>query len=113
MADQKLVLESLTGRSDEHRILRLNGPLTLTNIFEFQAAVRADAAPLLIIDLTEVPYIDSAGIGALIGASVTRKKDGRRLALVGANERVITVLKITNVESFFSLFPTVDQAEQG
>ena len=43
------------------------------------ASVRGHRA--LIIDLSNVPYVDSAGVGALVGAYVTRQNGGRSLAL--------------------------------
>ena len=95
------------------RILRLDGPLVLTTVFQFQAIVRADTSKSLIIDFTAVPYIDSAGIGALVGAYVTHQKDGRSLGLVGVSERVRNALKATRVEQFFRFFDSVSAAEQG
>ncbi len=44
-----------------------------------------------------MPYIDSAGIGCLVGAHVSRENSGRKLVLVGANERLQTSLKVTKV----------------
>jgi len=67
--------------------------------------VRADKAAVVIIDLAQVPYIDSAGIGALMGAYVSRQRDGRMLALVGVNQRVQQALEITRVLQFFSVYP--------
>jgi anti-sigma B factor antagonist len=87
------------------------GPLVITNLFQFQATVRANTSRQLIIDFTNVPYVDSAGIGALVGAYITHDKEGRSLALVGVNERVHNTLKITRVEQFFRFFDTVPDAE--
>lgn len=67
--------------------------------------MRADKAAVVIIDLAQVPYIDSAGIGALMGAYVSRQRDGRMLALVGVNQRVQQALEITRVLQFFSVYP--------
>ena len=64
-------------------------------LFDFQARVRANTAKALIIDLTSVPYVDSAGIGALVGAYATHQKQGKSLYLVGVNERVLNALKVT------------------
>ena len=50
------------------RIMRLTGPLSLTNVFGFQAKIRADTSRALILDFTAVPLADSAGIGALGGS---------------------------------------------
>ena len=111
MPDEPLRVENLEGSSVGHRIFRLTGPLTLPNLFEFQGLVRAEKSAVMIIDLTQVPYVDSAGIGALMGAHVSRQRDGRRLALVGVNQRVQHALEVTRVFEFFSVYPTVAQAE--
>jgi len=84
----------------------------MTTMFEFQAMVRADQSRSLIIDFTNVPYVDSAGIGALVGAYVTRQNNGRNLALVGVSERIHNALKVTRVEQFFRFFDSVSAAEQ-
>ncbi len=89
-------------------ILQVHGPLLLGNFFGFQSQVRADTSPLLILDLSDMPYIDSAGIGALVGAHVSREHSGRRLVLVGANERVIGSLKVTRVDQIFEFAPTAE-----
>ncbi len=111
MQEQPLRLEVLPGRRPGEYIVRMNGPLTLGNISDFQQKVRTDKSPFLIIDLSQVPYIDSAGIGALVGVHVSRKKEGRRLALVGVNGHVRDALRTTNVEQFFAIFPTQEEAE--
>jgi len=74
--------------------------------------VRADKSQALIIDFTNVPYVDSAGIGALVGAYVTRQHGGRSLALVGVSDRVHNALAVTRVEQFFRFFDTVSAAEK-
>lgn len=104
-------IEEVSGAPDGVRILRLNGPVLLTNFFDFQSKVRASTSPTLILDLTGVPYMDSAGIGALVGAYVTHQKDGRHLALVGVTDRVRSAMQITRVEQFFHLYDTVAAAE--
>ena len=112
MPEQPLHIEDLPGSREGVHILRLAGPLTLPNLFGFQSKVRADNSRALILDFTDVPLADSAGIGALVGAYVTRQKDGRSLGLVGVNQRIHQALEITRVENFFRFFGTVAEAEQ-
>jgi anti-sigma B factor antagonist len=112
MPDQPLQIEEMMGSRDGIHILRLSGPLTLSNVFGFQATVRADNSRAMILDFTGVPLADSAGIGALVGAYVTRQKDGRSLGLVGVNQRIHHALEVTRVESFFHFFGTIAEAEQ-
>ena len=91
-------------------VIRLHGPLLLGNFFPLQTMVRADNSNLLILDLADMPYIDSAGIGCLVGAHVSRQSSGRRLVIVGANDRLLTSLKVTKVDNLFTFAPSVDQA---
>ena len=113
MPQEALRIEDQPGtQSGDQRILRLHGALVMTTMFEFQALVRADKSRSLIIDFTNVPYVDSAGIGALVGAYVTRQHGGRSLALVGVSERVHNSLQVTRVEQFFRFFDSVSAAEE-
>lgn len=92
-------------------VLRLEGPLVMSILSTFDDAVRSDRTRSLIIDLTAVPYMDSAGIGALVGAYVSSQNSGRKLALVGANERIRNSLRVAWVESLFRFFDSVSAAE--
>jgi len=111
MPADPLVIEDLPGPKDGQRILLLNGPLVIATLFDFQAKVRADTSRALIIDFSKVPYVDSAGIGALVGAYVTHQKDGRSLALVGVSDRVHHALEVTRVDHFFQYFKNMAEAE--
>lgn len=107
MPNEPLVIEDVPGPKEGQRILRLTGPLTMSTLFDFQARVRTDTSRTLLLDLTNVPYVDSAAIGALVGAYVTHEKDGRTLFLVGVNERVLNAFstrsKSPGSNSFFTL----------
>jgi anti-sigma B factor antagonist len=111
MPQEPLTIEDFAGADNEHRILRLKGPIIISNLFDFQARVRSNTARKLILDLTDVPYIDSAGIGALVGAYVNHQKDGRSLALVGVCDRIQKALEITHVKNFFRFFDSIPLAE--
>lgn len=111
MLKDVLRISDRPGAQSNQRILELEGPLVLTTMFEFQSMIRADQSQTLIIDFTKVPYVDSAGIGALVGAYVTRQHSGRRLALVGVSNRVRDALKVTRVEQFFEFCDSVSAAE--
>jgi anti-sigma B factor antagonist len=112
MPQDPLVIEDIAGPKDGQRILRLAGPLTMSSLFEFQSKVRTNTSRVLMLDFSNVPYVDSAGIGAMVGAYVTHQKDGRSLFLIGVNERVQNALKVTHVEKFFQFVDSVGAAEQ-
>jgi anti-sigma B factor antagonist len=110
MPQEPLQIEDTTLASGQ-RILRLIGPILISNFFQFQTTVRSDNSRTLILDFGQVPYIDSAGIGALVGAYVTRQKDGRHLALAAVTQRVRNAMQVTRVEQFFKFYDTVEAAQ--
>jgi anti-anti-sigma regulatory factor len=71
LSQEPLAIKDLDGPQPGQRILRLQGPVVLGTLFQFQSTLRAKDASALIIDFIDVPYVDSAGIGALVGAYVT------------------------------------------
>jgi anti-sigma B factor antagonist len=111
MQEQPLEIERIDGPAGTS-ILRLHGPLLLGNFFSFQTMVRSDDANLLIVDMADVPYIDSAGIGCLVGAHVSRENAGRRLIVAGAAERLVNALKVTRVDRLFTFASDVEQAKE-
>jgi anti-sigma B factor antagonist len=91
-------------------VLRLRGPLTTENVPSFQNAVRREDSPVVFLDLSEVPYVDSAGLGSLVSAFISRQKAGQRVVLAGVNDRVLKLFEITRVEPLFLIFPTIGDA---
>lgn len=106
-----MTIRDTPGSRDGIRVLILSGPLVLSNLFDFQAKVRADMSQALVLDLSAVPYVDSAGIGALVGAYVNRQKDERSLGLVGVSQRVHQALEVTRVDKLFRFYTSLAEAE--
>jgi len=113
MPQEPLQITDAPGPADGQRVLQLAGPITLTNLFALQDLMRGDASRVLILEMSGVPYVDSAGIGVLVGAYVSRQKTGRVLALVAVTERVRTTLNITQVEQLFQFYGSVGEVPRG
>ena len=112
MQEKPLQIERVDDADGGSTVFRLHGPLLLGNFFSFQSMVRSDQANLLIVDVADVPYIDSAGIGCLVGAHVSREHAGRRLVIVGASERLLNMLKATKVDQLFQFASTDEEARK-
>jgi anti-sigma B factor antagonist len=109
MTDPLVIDRSSSYPSQE--VLVLSGPLTASNSAIFQNAMRReDPAETIILDLSDVPYVDSAGLGLLVTAYVTRQKSGRKMVLSGINPRVQRVFEITKVASLFLTFSSPEEA---
>jgi len=101
----------MAGQRDGTIILKVVGPLTLVNMFEFQNEFRAMKPQVLIMDLSETPYMDSAGLGLIMNYYVSAQNNRRKLLLTGVNERIVSMMRMTKVHEILIRFPTVEEAE--
>ena len=66
---------------------------------------------VLIVDLSDSPYMDSAGLGLLMNYYVSAQNHGRQILLACVNERIAALLELTKVHGVLKSFPTVEAAE--
>ncbi len=92
------------------RVLQVAGPVTLNTLFDLQDAIRKEQGAGLILSLSEVPYMDSAGLGTILGAYASCQRHGRGFALAGVSPRVLTLLQVAKVDSLVPQFETVEAA---
>lgn len=102
---------SEAGHRSDTEIVRLIGPLTLTSMFTLQPALREMKPNVLILDLSESPYMDSAGLGLIMNQYVSAEQHKRKLLLAGVNGRIQALLEMSRVDQVLSIFPTVADAE--
>jgi anti-sigma B factor antagonist len=112
MAIESLTLTEYDDPDSGFRILQLTGPLVLRTMFDFQARVRL-ASPLhLILDLTGVEYIDSAGLGVILEGHVSHQRREKKMILVGVTPRIETLLQITHTDTILARADTVEDAKR-
>ena len=112
MPNENLQIVITPGNRDGQKIVSLKGSLNIQTIFGFQSAVRAENSPMVILDFSGVPFIDSAGLGALVGAYVAAQKKPQRMAVVGMNTQVKALVEMTKVSQLIKSFDTVGEAEE-
>ena len=64
----------------------------------------------VIVDLRQVEFLDSTGLGVLVGALKRLRAVGGTLALACGHERLLKIFRITALDRVFSLYDTVDAA---
>lgn len=92
-------------------ILSLKGPLTSHTALTFQDAIRSNDSPTLIVDFSGVPFIDSAGLGALVGVHVAARKAGRRIAFAGMNDQARALMDMMHIDQLIHPYDTIEDAE--
>jgi anti-anti-sigma factor len=108
-----LQIESIPGPREGVRLLQLKGPFTLPGIFEFQSLVRSLNDPVIIVDLTDVPFMDSAALGAVMYLHASSARRKHQYALAGATERLRTMFQVGGVDDILVTYPSVEAAEAG
>jgi anti-anti-sigma factor len=110
--DDPLQVDVRDGSVAGTRIYQITGPITLPNLFTFQDSMRRGEPPrVAIIDLCEVPYMDSAGMGSVINFFTHCQKKGIRLIIAGVSERVSELFKMTGVDTLIPIVNSLEEAE--
>ena len=85
--------------------VRCSGKLVTTSTGILQTEVRSllPGAKRIVLDLTDLGYMDSSGLGSIIGLYVSVKSAGGRLEVINLSARVRQLFSITNVLSLFEV----------
>jgi anti-sigma B factor antagonist len=95
-------------------ILDLSGKIVLgegdVQVKERIKDLMADGQRRVLLNLAEVNYIDSAGLGTLISSYTTAKREGGSLKLVNLTKRIQDLLAITKLITVFETFDSEAEA---
>ena len=112
---QPFHLESITAGAD-CAVLRIGGEVdvyTAPQLRERVIQLLGHGARHIIADLREVEFLDSTGLGALVGSlKRVREQDGS-LKLVVADGKITTIFRITGLDRVFALHPSFPDAIDG
>jgi anti-anti-sigma factor len=111
MPTENLHIDTKPGNAPDIKIMKLVGSLNIHTIVGFQEATRAETTPKLIIDFGGITYVDSAGLGALVGAYVAAQRHNRKLAVTGLNTQVKALVDMTHVGQLIKSYPQIADAE--
>lgn len=112
MTRPALNIEPANGSRTGRRVLRLAGRLAIETVPGFLAAARKETAAVLILDMGDLEYIDSSGVGALLQIHVSMAKSNRQMVLASVPEKSRMVLEIARLQSIFPMYSSVAIAEE-
>jgi anti-anti-sigma factor len=93
------------------RIIKLSGPLTIQTLFDFQQAARQETTKAIVVDLVDVDYMDSGGLGSILGVFASCQRAKRGFALTGLSERIRTLFEVIRVDGLLPCFDSLEAAE--
>ena len=100
-------------KNGEVYIIDVNGEMDLYNSYKLKELVMKmieKSVKVFIINLEQVDYIDSSGIGALIYICSTIKKMNLKLAISNIHGSVKKVIELTKLMGYFPIAANVDEA---
>ena len=89
------------------------GDIDLSRSVEFQQQLLAllDEKPQrIVVNLTQVPYMDSSGVASLVKVLSRARKAGSSLCLVGLTDRVRSLFEITRLDGVFAIKTSEQEA---
>jgi anti-sigma B factor antagonist len=114
VAQQKVEIE-ITG-GDEYRVLKPRGDLDVYTVGSLRDALGKmieEGTPKVVVDLDGVPFMDSSGLGALMGGVRRLRESGGDLAIACTREQHLKLFTITGFGEGVSIAPTVEEAAKG
>jgi anti-sigma B factor antagonist len=97
----------------EHTVLEVGGEVdvyTAPRLRERLIEAIDGGARKVIVDLSNVDFLDSTGLGVLVGALKRLRAAGGTFAVVCGKEPLLKIFRITALDQVFPLYPSVDAA---
>jgi anti-sigma B factor antagonist len=95
--------------------IRLSGEIDLQHSPQLRQLLLTKVSvrtPVLVLDFTEVKYIDSSGLATLVEYYKKSRGYSGQLAVAGLSNRVRSIFELVRLGEVFGIFPTVTDAKQ-
>ncbi len=106
-------IETSLRHHDDIPVLDVTGEIDIYTTPQFKDAVSAaidEGKPSIIINMTQVSYMDSSGFGTLLSATKRLRPVEGGLYLTGCNEAITRMLQITRLNTIFGIYATEEEA---
>ena len=99
---------NVQSKSDAARtVILVSGEVDVSNADVLRTAIdeaiRAEGIQAVDVDMAQVPYIDSTGIGVLVGGAHRAQDAGLAFSLVGAQDNVVRILGMLGVDEVINV----------
>lgn len=96
----------------EHKIIQVTGEVDLYNVSELKKAlfsITDGNCKSVIVDMKNVNYMDSSGIGALVAGQKKMRAHNGTFALMNIHEDVLNILKLATLDRFFRIYESEEE----
>lgn len=103
-------MEKLPAVNGASLVAHLRGKLSLETVHNFIESMRPEPSPHLVLDMSGVTFLDSAGVGALVSLFVNRRNGQKSLGLAALTQQGTAVMQVAGLMKVLPIFPTVEAA---
>lgn len=96
----------------EHKIIEVSGEVDLYNVSDLKKAlfsITDGKFSSVIVDMKNVNYMDSSGIGALVAGQKKMKAHNGKFGLLNIHDDVLNILKLATLDRFFKIYDTDEE----
>ena len=106
----KLDLDKALISTETVAVYQPKGKFSLETVSEATQKLRAETTPHMILDMSGVSYLDSAGVGSLVSLFVSRRSHGRTFALAALSAQSSAVITIAGLQNYLPVHKTLEEA---
>jgi len=106
------IIKAITSRGSA-KVVELAGEIDMQCSMDLRASLLEllrEKPTALVVDMTHVEFMDSSGLATLVEALQWSRRHGGKLKLVGLQPRVRSVFEISQLETIFEIYDSVDEA---
>ncbi|PZU95809.1 MAG: sulfate transporter [Pseudanabaena sp.] len=100
--------------SEQVKVIKPSGRLDVTTAAQFRRQVSdiasvANPPKYLLVDLQEITFMDSSGLGALVSALKALRNIDGEMVISSANDQVQMLFELTSMTKIFKIYATADE----
>lgn len=106
-------LDVVVEQRGSHQVAVVTGEIDMASVGTLRSRLHdliVDGVPHLLVDLSAVPFMDSAGLAALVASRKQARVFQGSVALIAPSKQVSRLLTLTAMDKVFPCFDTVDDA---
>ena len=110
MQPAQLSIERQPTSNGDTLVMRLTGKLSLETVHDFISTMRPEPSTRLVLDMSGLSFLDSAGVGALVSLFVSRRNHSKTLALAALTQQGNAVMQVSGLLKLLPVYPSVEEA---
>jgi anti-sigma B factor antagonist len=92
------------------QVVSAEGELDLHTAPQLDEALRSTTCPRVILNLTDVPFLDSTALSVIVASEKRMRAEGRQLMVAAGNPATARVLSITGLDRALKIRPSLSEA---